>query len=411
MLDFTFGAHPDAGSVDAAAHVSVNCLQTLWPVGSRSGNWVEFLPVRRRMASSFCTTDLTQIDPTAMCRSDVDACMVRNAICKSAPDKPGSEASFHCVCRPGACAVGAGICVDQKCTMDVAKVEGALGAGNSKQQGQAVEQAQKLQKELDDAKDKSRNSEVVQWSSKEDTYCKKSGSVPLNDEGYGFGMTEDDCKAQCIGDPKCKMYTFGQWNKWGWYYGKMRCQMYSECDPGAQTSTALHEKVLDENKQPDVNEYFAGIHGIMPSVELKGMSSTAEATGDYKIKFVLPSDSSLKGGAGGKVQIGSDDFNPAIVDGLGRLAQKLEQAEKLQNSIGDGWGDQALPAKTAGGKRVGTSAKNGVAEDSMPGCALAAAWLSPDRTPGRSCRQVSALQVSSESPLRRPGRSQWASFL
>merc|ERR1711908_88968 len=86
----------------------------------------------------------------------------------------------------------------------------------------------------------------------------------------------------------------------------------------------------------------------MPSVEINGVSQGGNedsSSGDYKIKLLLPS--STTNGSGGAVQLGSDDFDPAIVDGLGKLTQKLEQAQKLQDTIGDGWDDVPNPPPKA----------------------------------------------------------------
>merc|ERR1719482_905231 len=107
---------------------------------------MQFAPRHRRFASSFCTRDLTHLDPAAVCRSDRDACKIRNAMCMSK-----GELSDHCLCRPGSCATSAGVCVEKECTKDVAKVDGAMNAAGGMSQSKAVEQALADQAKLDDS--------------------------------------------------------------------------------------------------------------------------------------------------------------------------------------------------------------------------------------------------------------------
>jgi len=414
--------------------------------------------------------------------------MVRNAICENIPIMHGSKASYHCVCRPGSCGVSAGVCVEQKCTKDVAKIEGGLAAGYGPQQKEAILQAEKAQKHLDEhlgdseAAEETHQNTVEEVKGQANEFGKEhpeeevavGGEQPKDQSwekvahaGWCGGDGLDDkatmgladakaCQDACQAADGCKFASFQG--------PSGPCKIYSECDPQAmdgqdQVDTyqlkdagevsgealggaavkivpkadvgpALMARKLAAKKQPNMNETYAGVRGIMPSVRIPGisMSGGEDDAGDYKIKFLLPSSSTVNG-AGGQVQLGNDDAEmEPIIDGLGRLTQKLEQAEKLQNTIGDGWDDIPAPMPKAPkpkgweGKEMSDEnlgklqdeneqqkAKNdklkgSEAEQSMPGCALVAAGLAPSGPPGGR----------SERPCRRPRSlmaAQWSAFL
>lgn len=453
----------------------------------------EFAPLHRRMVSSFCTTDLTKVDPTAICQSRRDACMVRNAVCDSMSLTPGNPASFHCVCRPGSCAVSAGVCVERKCTKDVAKVEGALNAGDSKQQDAAIKHAQDEQNKLDETPgDKEAAKESTQKAKsnakKEVVKAAPALDVPPTEETktlvVKFNEKDDDeaIKKQVVDfmkknkipadEEEREKVTDGEWKPWTlqdkdkkplpvemkppkekfpvtFVFTKMKksgelgkVEKDAEANaPKASEEEASEARSLASEKQPNMNMTFTGVRGIMPDVNIKGVSLPSrgqdESSSDYKIKFMLPSDSQING-AGGKVQIGSDDVDPAILDGLGKLTQKLEQAEKLQNTIGGGWDDvpavdpaneiqrgkfwfnQRPPSPpTPGDVSAAMPPKPGSAKPtgqmSMPGFALVAASLSPSWgvTGDRLRRQRPTTRIS-QGPCVLPRRlvtAEWSAFL
>lgn len=273
VLDRLFGAEPyEAHDV---AHSALGDGVSPWPSDTSAricdAGWISRVPLRtsfvaefaahrHQRATSFCTIDLTKVDPGALCKSKRGSCMMRNAVCDSEA-AGGHKPTYHCLCRPGSCATSAGVCVEEKCTKEVAKVlDGGAGADSQKAKSALAEQ-----EKLDNA-------------------------VPDDKETKG-------------------------------------------------------QKSADK-KQPDMNAAFAGHRGIMPSGSVPGGSpSQQEDDGDYKIKFVLPNASSATG-SGGPVQIGSPDFDPRILDGLGVLTQKLEQAERLKYVDDDGWGDGVAPARS-----------------------------------------------------------------
>jgi len=344
----------------------------------------------QRVASSFCTTDLTKIDTSAICRDHRDACLVRNAVCESIPLKPGAKPTFHCVCRPGSCGVSAGVCVEQKCTKDIAKVEGGLSAGNGPQKQAAIKHAQSVQDKLDG---KAGDKEIAKEVDAQEEGEERAVEDTIAAEHPELGSVKD---IQATGVPK---------------------------PPKPETADASRIRKLASDKQPNMNETFAGVQGIMPRVSIHGGSDISqeaeESTSDYKIKLLLPSSSSLNG-SGGKVQLGSDDIDPKIIEGLGRLTQKLEQAEKLQNTIGDGWDDAPQPIPKAPAEVVPPPGDAQPTEQlGMSSGALVAAWLSPGRPAGcRTGRQVAPYSQASREPRERLcthprslAAARWSAFL
>jgi len=279
VLDFVHGAARLYGH--GVAHSDLGVHEELWQTIGSDGpldmraSWfsraprprsssAEFAAMHRQMATSFCTIDLTKVDPGALCRTRRGSCMVRNAVCDSEP-QDGKQPTYHCLCRPGSCATISGICVQEQCTSD--STGGAAGAAAKKQ-------------------------------------AKLDAEAP----------TAEETKGQEVAD----------------------------------------------RKQADMAAPFAGSRGIMPNVSIPGGGggdTGDDVDGDYKIKFLLPNASSV-GGSNGPVQVGSQDFDPAIIDGLGILTNKLEKAQQLNATAGDGWDEAPSGA-------------------SMPGAALVAAYLAP----------------------------------
>mmetsp|Transcript_6171 Transcript_6171/g.15329 ORF Transcript_6171/g.15329 Transcript_6171/m.15329 type:complete len:360 (+) Transcript_6171:107-1186(+) len=65
----------------------------------------------------------------------------------------------------------------------------------------------------------------VEWIATANSYCSKAGDsiAIVYDAAMGFGLTGQDCRALCLDNSACKMYTFGG------HHGEMRCQLYSSC--------------------------------------------------------------------------------------------------------------------------------------------------------------------------------------
>lgn len=88
----------------------------------------------------------------------------------------------------------------------------------------------------------------VNWATHAHTYCRKDGeTIPINEGvglSYGFDMSLPDCRARCLQIDECNAFTYGRWQKWGWYYGRMRCQLYNKCEKRQRKHVSAWEKML-----------------------------------------------------------------------------------------------------------------------------------------------------------------------
>lgn len=500
-LDFALGTNPDYG--DGFNHFILNgpALGTSVRGNWRTAGFDVFLQpnVARqaslqvglghpRMVSSFCTTDLTDIDQGAICsKSNSRVCAARNAVCEEDAEKPGKMPSYHCVCRPGTCGVGAGLCVDKGCTEDVAKAEGALSVGDGEQKEKAMEHAIKSQRVLDVAGDDEVEGDVVEPAAPKaaakpekqegPTVDDESGKAPAN------GANKKAAGDKAPGKDAKKEAANGAASETATAAGKSVKKAPAN-GPASETDTVADETVIeggaaalkkkapgqgagspgdeasDETpveeaseeaasaspsaapvlvteaerraarcdkavgttrqsacrKHPDMNEMFAGVNGIMPSGGPDGRNSSM---GNYKLKLLVPDSANLNGGSG-QMKVGSDDLDPAIVQGLENLMVKLENAQKLQENIVDGWEDTpALPQAPAptGDVPVGTVVTEGVVANpptvhhaSMPLLSLVGASLS-QTLPGANRSPRATCEKCGPRACRLEVTAQWASFL
>mmetsp|Transcript_9855 Transcript_9855/g.25926 ORF Transcript_9855/g.25926 Transcript_9855/m.25926 type:complete len:371 (+) Transcript_9855:89-1201(+) len=91
----------------------------------------------------------------------------------------------------------------------------------------------------------------VKWTATTNSYCSKSGgSIAIVDyASMGFGLTSQACRALCLENSACNVYTFGVWKvglspRFGGHYGETRCQLYSSCAQREHAGMTLFVKEL-----------------------------------------------------------------------------------------------------------------------------------------------------------------------
>jgi len=428
------------------------------------------------VSSSFYTTDLAQIDPRATCHSNAKACAVRNAVCESeVVGKDQKEPSYHCVCRPGSVGIAAGICVPTQCTRDAARVSVAANIAhkfsNAEGAQQAEMHAEEVQDRLDNRPEKVWAPAGITWFNKH--FPGEELKDPTGDEKLKLTRQHEDRISES-GEENVEEFVANKDDLWElkvqpkkywtdvgktWFSDEAKgdaikgkevevseeqrtqisekpdtiksafkentLKLWTEKDPAAK------EKTFGENirkalsaKEENLSEMFAGRLGVMPSVPIPGGSALTgdpDAATDFKIKIVVPEQTTLTG-AGGAVEIGSQKLPPPLLDELGKVVGHLDRAQQLKKAIA--WNDVKVPKPLRGNEvdvnqkddlkaglaEMGLTQKGAFPVGSLIMASLAPKWMHRNRShvylasrKGEKCKLAP-----------RPSRTtvaQWSAFL
>lgn len=343
---------------------------------------IPFYSRHRRFASSLLTVDLTHIDPRATCRHDPGSCEVRNAVCDNEAVEGGSQKpTYHCLCRPGSAAVAAGVCVPDKCTMDVAKVGGRIAYGELKD----MFSRQEILKKCCEVGDKL-HPPKAHGEHGGHGHAEESASANKEDEAF---WTDNQCE-KVTGPPESRPHCNDRdrelkpeqeyqesldkahddpqkvraWTRDGiaWYNTLSKVTKLEDDKEGSKVDedqmgaigTAGKEEEfrthLNKFTQPKdkleykrrhlsstqewKNEMFAGQAGIMPLQEISGGSPNirqqVESQDEYRLKFVLPDNRT----ADSIAEVGFSDLNPNLNADIAKLVQKVRRASDSKAAMG-----------------------------------------------------------------------------
>lgn len=346
----------------------------------------------RRFASSLLTVDLTHIDPRATCRHDPGSCEVRNAVCDNEAVEGGSQKpTYHCLCRPGSAAVAAGVCVPDKCTMDVAKVGGRIAYGELKDMFSRQEILKKCCEVGDKLHPPKAHGGQERGGEHEHgglEHAEESAAAKNEDEEF---WTENQCEKVTGGTPETKPLCKDKdrelkpeqdyqerldkahddpqkvraWTRDGiaWYNTLDGVANLEDDKEGSEVEDAQMEQIskaagkeeefrthLNKFTQPKdkleykrrhlsstqewKNEMFAGQAGIMPLQEISGgtpnIRQQVESQDEYKLKFVLPENRA----ADSIAEVGFSDLNPNLNADIAKLVQKVRRASDTKAAMG-----------------------------------------------------------------------------